>query len=157
MLVSVLPSAQIRELYRLIGSNSLTMLWNGRLLLDSNTFESYSMHSKDSIVALSSEPSSYDTRRWLAVTKEWELLNDRISCIVNPSVSREAGRLRDLQLMRLDTRPRSVRKFMSLTAQAASAFSGKSSSGETMCVSDPPSTPNTDPLPYQFAPLAKEE
>jgi hypothetical protein len=112
--------------------------WNGRLLLDSKTFECYDMLSKDSIVARSAEPSSDDTRRWLALTKEWEVLNERISCFANPSVSREVGRLRDLQLMRLDTRPRSVRKFMSLTAQAASAFSGKnskSSSGETMCVS----------------------
>jgi hypothetical protein len=103
------------------------------------------------IVALPSLPTSDAAHRWIGLTEDCDSFAEKVSCIMNPRLFHEAARLRDVQLVRLENRPRSFRKFLTLNCPGTKSFVRKCHPGQTVCASGPPAAPSSDPLPCQFA------
>ena len=143
--VSVLPASTIADLKRLTPYESATFLYNGQLLLENLSFEFYGIKPRDVLVIIQSNQPS-DSSRWLSLTRDTDSFTDRISSIINQKTSREAARLRDFQLVRMERKPRTFRKL---------CFAKMSRIGETtQCHNtttsisfETPDMPSTDPLP----------
>jgi hypothetical protein len=147
--VSVVATAQIQELRRLPHSDSVTFVCNGVHLLDNQTFGFYDLRPKDIIVALPCTPDNRDVPKWIALTHDSDAFGERIACIINQDISREAGRLRDFQLTKMERRPRTFRK---LVANAGRKSPPPGRILETTVIAPQPDSPSRDPLPVGWAP-----
>jgi hypothetical protein len=143
-----MATARVQELRQLTYPDSATFVCNGVHLLDKETFAFYGLRSRDIIVALPCTPDNRDVPKWIALTHDSDAFSDRIACIINQDVSREAGRLRDFQLTRMERRPRTFRK---LVANSGRSSPPLRSTRETTVIADPPDSPSSDPLPVGWA------
>jgi hypothetical protein len=79
------------------------------------TFAASGFRNGDSIVALPVHtPGSICGRsQWINLTRDSESFNESLRWMLDPATAGESARLRDLQLMRLERRPRSMRRLCS--------------------------------------------
>jgi hypothetical protein len=142
--VNVVATAQIQELRRLASTDSVTYMSNGTILDENHTFEFYGLRPSDTIVALPGASQSGDLIKWITFTRDSDAFSNRITGIVRRDISREAGRIRDMQLARMERRPRTFRKLLaSAEKEAASSIKSK-----TPTIIGPPAVaPGDQPLP----------
>jgi hypothetical protein len=142
--ISARLSGQIRALQSLWQSSPKCFIFNGIELREELTFESYGIRDGDSIVALPLEhrDSVYTASQWLNFTRDAETFNESLQWMLDPATSAEAGRLRDLQLMRLE---RSPAAFMRFYAPADEECPVRSDSATVLGL--PPKSPSVDALP----------
>ena len=122
---NVLRSASIRDLRVLLPDQSVEFILHGTKLTDSSTFAFCGIKNNDILFVIKNSPNSVLDQKWINMTRESDVLNDRFSCILNPKTTSEAIRLRDMQLSRLERKPRAYRKLCA----AALNIDGKSSFG----------------------------
>jgi hypothetical protein len=115
------------------------------------TFEFYGVRDGDSIVALpiENEDSVYGTNHWLTLTRDSESFNEALRWMLEPATAGEAARLRDLQLMRLERKPRS---FMKIFSRAGMDEREPTRSDSSTVLGLPPKSPSVDALPIEWPP-----
>ncbi|OHS93969.1 hypothetical protein TRFO_11441 [Tritrichomonas foetus] len=150
-----------------------TFIYNGQILDKQKTFENYNISDGSKIVMLTDEiyknNKSY-ADRWLHITRDGDIFNERIEMTTNVECKKEIARLSDLKFGKLELKPkRLLRAFSQPIAQnygnSSSCFVHSSienvsnsndqnrfsihHSNSTSLVLDFPlnCSPSTDPLP----------
>jgi hypothetical protein len=143
--VHVQRDSPVSELHGLFPSEALSFIANGVSLCDQNTFDFYSIRDRDVVVALPAGSDVALVRKWSLVTDDSDTFAEKIGYLINHETSREVGRLRDFQMMRVERRPRSFRKLVSAYQNSHGRVA--SSPQASFTVPSAPVTPNVDPLP----------
>ena len=111
--ININLKSKISELRFFVPSqSSITFLFNGQILLENFSFEFYGIKPLD-IVVIVQQSQQDDSTKWISLTKDNDSFTDRISSIINQKTSREAARLRDFQLIRMERKPKTFRKLCS--------------------------------------------
>jgi hypothetical protein len=141
-LISARRSGQVGSLQCLWPSAPKRFIFNGLELREGQTFGSYGIRDGDLIIAV---PQGDDgVHRWMALTRDHESINEALRWVLDPKTAGEAARLRDLQLWRLEQRPR-------LFAKLCLPFNGDGAEGgravDTTVLADAPAQPCCEKLP----------
>ncbi|OHT11804.1 hypothetical protein TRFO_18585 [Tritrichomonas foetus] len=150
--VSVSPRATIGDLRKStkIQLTSVNFVANGQILNENLTFWYYQIHAGDIIVAAPNTTDKSDISKWLSHTREAESFTDRISSIIDPRTSREAARLRDFQMSRMERKPRCFRKLSTSIKNQNQCVTA--SPGLNLVIPDRNlEEPSCDPLPVFWA------
>jgi hypothetical protein len=140
-LISARRSSQIRSLHCLWPSSPKRYIFNGFELLEEKTFESYDIRNGDLIIAFPRE--SPGIFQWIALTRDHELFNESLKWVLDPETADEAARLRDLQLWKLEHRPRN---FVRLYAP----FEEKPHATQVTVIGKPPTEPCCERMPVKW-------
>ncbi|KAH0789377.1 hypothetical protein GPJ56_006711 [Histomonas meleagridis] len=143
--VSIYPTSAIANLKRLAPYDSVAFLYNGQYLIETFSFEFYGIKPRDVLVIVQSNQSG-DFSKWLNLTRDTDTFSDRISSIINQKTSREAARIRDFQLIRMERKPRAFRKLCS-AKMSRIGESAKSQQSTTNISYERPTMPSTEALP----------
>jgi hypothetical protein len=109
--VNARKSDSCRILAALFPDHPMLFIFQGQLLSMSDTFGSYRISFNDSVIGLPDrDKDSADARIWLRATRDSILFDEMLQSISNPYQISEAGRLRDLALIRTEVRPRQFRR-----------------------------------------------
>jgi hypothetical protein len=108
--VNVRPGARIQELHRLIPGDAVTFVSNGVVLVEKQTFSFYGIRERDIIVSVPCQPTDREMAKWIDLTRDCEAFSERIASIIDQGTSREAGRIRDFQITRMERKPRTFRR-----------------------------------------------
>jgi hypothetical protein len=114
-------------------------VFGGQLLNATQSFEFYHIGNRDSLVAVRSEASP---ARWLKVTEQSDDFTESMQCAVNPKARTEFLRLQDLRRMRMEARPKTIRRLK----QTLNSGGLDGIRSETV-VPDRPTDVSRDPLP----------
>jgi hypothetical protein len=144
--IHIEPQWPVSELHRFFPAESLSFISNGIQLSDTFTFDFYRLHDKDVIVALPRGAPSADLQRWCVATDDSEAFTDQVGFLVGTGTSREVARLRDYQMIRVEKRPRTFRRFASACRNAGQTRTS-SAAPCSLTVVDRPEEPSADPLP----------
>jgi hypothetical protein len=137
--VVVHPSDPISILCDNVRLSNCDFVFGGQLLSAAHSFEFYHMCNRDSLVAVRSESSLV---RWLKVTEQSDDFTALMQCAVNPKARIEFLKLQDLRRMRMESRPRTMRRLK----QTLSSRGLEGIRTETV-VPDRPTDVSRDPLP----------
>ena len=143
---SVSKFASIKELKGLLPDKSVSFVYDGNLLIDSHTFSFYGIKNGDILIVIKSTDNNFLNQKWIAYSKENDTFNERINSIINPQTTNEVVRLRDLQMSRIERKPKTFRKL----CQTATNFETKFNNNRLLEVNisnTPPINPSTSPLP----------
>lgn len=117
---TVLKSATTKDLESFMPEKNVSFLYNGTVLNSKLTFRFYGIRPRDIIVCVNKKEIN---RQWLSLTNK-ELVNERISSIIDPGVSLEIAKIRDFQLSRFERKPKLFRKMCMQIEEATSSQSG---------------------------------
>lgn len=109
-----------------IGNDQFSLIFQGQLLLDSVSLESYHIKEKDTIVAIPITSKETEIDKWLTITKDVETFHEKIHFMSNEKTTREAGRIRDLIMTKIERKPRSFRKLCQSVQSAQRPIESKS-------------------------------
>lgn len=126
----------------------VSFIWNGIALMDTETFGSYGIQEKDIIVSIPADTN--DSSKWLTLTRDSESFSDRIASVMDQSTAKEASRLRDFQITRMERKPRTYRRLITNYERAMTESPVTSRSTEKFVTKMPQFTlaaPSVDPLP----------
>ena len=114
-LISAKLTGQIKSLQRLWPNSQRKFIFNGSELTPEMTFDYYGIKSGDSIIALpvDRQDNYTTTSRWITLTRDNENFSESIKSMIHPRTAREASRLKDLHLMKIERKPK---LFMKLCA-----------------------------------------
>ncbi|OHT00732.1 hypothetical protein TRFO_32455 [Tritrichomonas foetus] len=169
--LSVAPSAYVNELRRIITINNIDFVFNGTILSGNQTFRSAGLKSGDSIVVIfhksNSDKTYEELQKWLQITQDSESFNEKMQLILNEDNAREAARLRDVFLSKIERKPRSFRR-LCLAVAENNKNKEREVQGNNFSLSidyEKPEMPSCDPLPIFFTsedgqgiyPVAKDE
>jgi hypothetical protein len=142
--VKVSKSDLVSVLRSHLGMPSIDFIFNGQLLSSERTFDFYRVGNNESLVAV--DPGRQKSHaRWLKITEEQDDFSNSIQCAVDPKCRGEYLRLRDLRRMRIESRPRAIRR----TAGVADRDGFSAMPGETV-VRGPTAEIPCEPLPMLF-------
>lgn len=148
--VSINLRAKVGELRLFVPAHpSITFMFNGQILLENFSFEFYGVKPYD-IVVVVHQAQRDDPARWLSLTRDNESFADRISSIINQKTAREAARLRDFQLLRMERKPKTFRRLCSAKMLRMAKGSGSIFRARRVATNidyAPPDSPCTDELP----------
>ena len=145
--VTVSPKATIDDLRRStrIPKMSVDFIANGQILIEGRPFSYFRLSTGDVIVAISKKSENAEISKWMSMTRDSESFSERISSIIDPNTAREAARLRDFQMLRMERKPNCYRR---LTSSLKTQLLCDSFAYQTVVVDhNINSQPNTDPLP----------
>jgi hypothetical protein len=137
--VAVYASDPISILSAYVRLSKCDFVFGGQLLNSAESFDFYHIGNRDSLVAVRSEASP---ARWLKVTEQSDDFTASMQCAVNPKARSEFLRLQDLRRMRMEARPRTMRRLK----QALNSARLEGIRCETV-VPDRPADVSRDPLP----------
>lgn len=115
---NVLPTATAKDLRMLIPESNVSFIHNGRCLLNSIPFSMYNIKERDIIIVCKNERQIVK-EKWYSITKDNETFKNRVGSVIDPKTAREAARLKDFQMLRLEKR---TKVFMKLCAQYTNKF-----------------------------------
>jgi hypothetical protein len=121
-------------------------IYRGQLLDENQTFAFYGMKSKDSMVALPANRSEVMTERWATITRDSETFYDMIQSLMEAPSRSETLRIQDLRAMRLESRPRQYRRFLTSFAPSIDLAVAPMKSEATV-IPKPPEDVSTEALP----------
>jgi hypothetical protein len=147
--IHVDPRSLVSELHHFFPAERLSFIAHGIHLGDAFTLDSYSIHDKDVIIALPIESPPSDVHKWCTATDDTEVFADQVGFLVGQGTSREVARLRDFQMIRLEKRPRSFRRFISAYRPGRQPCTPTSPICQ-LTVGDRSVGPNADPLPVMW-------
>lgn len=111
--VNVLETATSNDIKRFIKNSNVELLYNGMQLNRQHTFKFYGMKNEDVLVVI---PKQTDLKAipysWETISQDEEVFRERISSVIDPKISEEAGRIRDLQLFKIENKPSVFRKLL---------------------------------------------
>ena len=156
---NVLVTATIKDIKPLIPEKDVDFIHNGMYLSADYDFQFYGVKERDVIVVIPSNRNLSAGDKWANLTKDIELFREKVSSVIDPRTSREAAKLRDFQMLRLERKPRYFRKLCSSYAnnpynmRTSHSSSRYGLSLKQMVVVEPAaaSAPSTEPLPTFWA------
>lgn len=108
------PSMRVGDLKRYLPSPDCELLFSGVMLSDGSSLNSYDIREDDFLISI---PKASDNQilnqqslTWARVTHDNDAFTERMKCILNPNVSSELARIKDLRMMRLSERPGMINK-----------------------------------------------
>jgi hypothetical protein len=140
---------------RLLGQvNSLNSFWNtpqrfifkGVELNPTMTFLACRLQDGDALIVLSAADAQNvtPTNHWMSLSRDHEGFNDSVRWMLDSTTAAEAGRLRDLHLMRLESRsPRFITIYMSYM----NMMNNPCCDSVTTASYESPTAPSTEALP----------
>lgn len=145
-LISAKLAGQIRSLQRLWPNSPKKFIFNGSILAPEMTFDFYGIRNGDTIIALSKEShENYTTTgRWITLTRDNENFSESIKSMIHPRTAREASRLKDLHLMKLERKPK---LFMKLCEPFIEKDTESKVEQSTLFLPDQATEPSTSALP----------
>lgn len=145
---NVTLGATLRDLRCLLPEKNVSFILKGRVLSDSCTFKAYGIHNNDVLIVSYPNQAHIASMKYSSPLHESDSISERINNIVNPHTTTEVVRLRDLQMARLERRPKTFRK-MCFTIQNSESKTNFSSEANLKSVipTIPLEKPSTEPLP----------
>lgn len=145
-LISAKLTGQIKSLQMLWPSSPKKFVFNGSILNSDMTFDFYGIKNGDTIIALSNDlQENYAmTSRWITLTRDSENLSDSIKSMIHPRTAREASRLKDLHLMKIERKPK---LFIKLCAPFLEEETESKVDQSTLFLPDQATEPSTSALP----------
>jgi hypothetical protein len=143
--LAVNPSDRISVLDSVLGIPQLDLIFNGQLVNPAASFETYNIQQNDCLVAV--QPCSDRgalARRWIKLTDESDEFATSVQCIINPTCRHELFRLRDIRRMRLEARPRTLKRLSAALDRSSRSLEVVPT--ETV-VPKPPTAVSCEPLP----------
>ncbi|OHT00503.1 hypothetical protein TRFO_32777 [Tritrichomonas foetus] len=144
--LNVSPNSQICELCNIVPYKNISFIFNGQLLCDKKTFKYYKIRKDDSVVILRDHQAKSEVQKWIGITQDLELFNDRMQMMLKSGNAREAARVRDIALTKIERKPRFFRKL-------CSSYKPKIVETESTAINIdffPLEEPACDPLPTFF-------
>ena len=114
--ISVSLSTRVGDLRKLMRLGPCELVCQGQVLADSQTLRFYNMKERDTIVVISGVPSEHEIERWLVVTSDTEAFHDRMQFMVNEKTAREAARMHDVLMTKIERKPRTFRRVCAAVA-----------------------------------------
>jgi hypothetical protein len=109
--VMVSASTRIARLFECFADKDIELVYQGQILDAQNTVDTYGMKPNDCVIAIAIGVRSLSARQtWINITRDSNDFAARVSACLSGSARREVVRLRDLELMRRESRPRRVVK-----------------------------------------------
>jgi hypothetical protein len=102
--------AHIGDLREVVPDLKVKFVFNGIILNEVMKFRLYGMKDNDLIIVVDDYDSMNYKRRFEAFSKYSETFTENVFNIINPHTSRETARIRDIQLSKLDRKPKSFRR-----------------------------------------------
>ena len=143
--VNVLETATSYDIQKFIKNHDVELLYNGMQLTKKHDFKYYGLKKEDVIIVvpkstnLKTIPSS-----WENISQDEDIFRERISSVINPKISEEAGRIRDLQLFKVENKPNVFRKLLALYNQEPAQRPVKTTKS---IIPEKAEVPSTQPLP----------
>ncbi|EAY06505.1 hypothetical protein TVAG_257440 [Trichomonas vaginalis G3] len=148
---NVLSTATVNDILQLIPDRIVKFVHNGIELTDSFSLSMYGVKEGDVIFVLpeTKNGASY-TEKWASLTKDRDLFHDRVCSLIDPETAMEAARIRDLQMLRMERKPKVFRKISSVYKSDAPT---KQKSKAPVNAVEPPklNKPSAAPLPTFWA------
>ena len=107
---NVLSSATTKDIKQLIPNKDVAFLHNGIYLSDTHSFNFYGVKERDVIVVIPNTQSRPISDKWANLMCDKDLFRERVSSVIDPKTSREAAKLRDFQMLRMERKPKVYRK-----------------------------------------------
>lgn len=144
--VSVKTNGKISDLQVLFPDSKKKFINNGIELVESKTFGFYHLQNGDYIIAISNEKDVlFQSNIWLNLTKDNDNFDEYMKLMVNPALSNEAARLKDLHYVKMERRPRTFRKMC--TSFMMTEKANESASENLQSYDIKPDQPSTEALP----------
>jgi hypothetical protein len=99
----VSPSTTISDLKHCLPSPEFELIFGGSMLAERMSLSFYSVSDGDCILAICKDVNCLD--RWTHATEDREAFANRMRTMLDPRLSPELARLRDLRVTRLSARP----------------------------------------------------
>ena len=111
-IVWAIPSGQVQTLNLLYPNEMRTFIYQGLILNSERSFESYHIHNKETIIALSPKiANNYNTlQKWIDFSQEGEDFHRKIQSIINPTSLLEVAKINDLHMIKLFQKPKFYQK-----------------------------------------------
>lgn len=104
--VNVLETATSHDVKKFIKDHHVELLYNGELLHRSHNFKFYGLKQEDVLVIVPKTQDINTIPQTLEnIGKDEDNFRERISSVIDPNISEEAGRIRDIQLYKLENKP----------------------------------------------------
>ena len=78
-------------------------------MVDSMPFSYYDVKDRD-ILFVCPKSNSAVNEKWATLAKDTDLFREKVGSIIYPSLSKEAARLKDFQMLRMEKKPRTYRR-----------------------------------------------
>lgn len=145
--VNVLETATSHDVKKFIKDTQIELLYNGEILHRTHDFKFYGLKHEDVLVIV---PKNKDLRtisqNLQNIGKDEDIFRENISSVIDPQISDEANRIRDIQLSKLESKPSFFRKLLSSYQEDSTPAPHKSH--QTYVVArNRFSKPNSTPLP----------
>ncbi|OHS93204.1 hypothetical protein TRFO_12037 [Tritrichomonas foetus] len=148
--IEVIANAKISNLRNIVDDPEVYFYFNGCFLHESKPFNFYNMNEKDTIIVVPHADSIMPIGKFL------ELISDKgcqeaLEQKYTPLFCKEVSKLRDLEMVRLEIKPRLFRK---VTAKIVKSGVIPQNIHQTFAkdtvINEPADMPNTEPLPVFF-------
>jgi hypothetical protein len=100
--MKVILSIKIGNLKKYLPDPTCELIFNGMMLRESELLAFYSVSDGDFLVALSKGSDS--ANMWMHMTEDKEAFSEMMRSMIDPKVSREFARLKDLRLLKFSER-----------------------------------------------------
>ena len=143
--VNVLETATSNDIKKFIKNKDVELLYNGLKLTRQYNFKFYGLRNEDVLVVV---PKNTDIKAipssWENISQDEDVFRERISSVINPRISEEAGRIRDLQLFKIENKPNVFRKLLAFYQQEPAP---KPEKPTKTFVPNQADKPSSEPLP----------
>jgi hypothetical protein len=144
--IHVFPTTEVQWLLSIFPKGPATFIFNGMTMIASKTLEYYGVGDSDLIVMLPASRKVHDVAKLVSVTRDIDEAKDRMRFLLNGERLEETARLHDVQIMRMEARPKMYRKLL-CDVDATNYDSGPQRFSRTVISARPPAHPSEDPLP----------
>jgi hypothetical protein len=142
--ISIVPSERVASLHAHFPRQRPEFIFRGQLLNPHETLSFYNIRDNDSLVLISqAAPSAFSKEKWMSATRESDEFDVSVRTAMNRDCRTELLRLRDLQLLRMECRPRTFRKVSNSVKQMHRCLHD---GHKTVLPGEP--TMRCDPLPF---------
>ena len=113
--VNVLLSANCYDINKFINNFDVKMVFNGTVLQKRHSFRFYGLKNEDILLVVpKDEIGTMKSVCENIILEDDEAFKEKISHALNPKMSDETGRIRDLQLAKIENKPGIYRRLVSL-------------------------------------------
>jgi len=147
--LSVNLAACVGGLRRVMGLDSCQFVLHGQLLSDALTFRFYNVKENDAIVVVPEQARGHEVDKWVLLTSDVDAFREKIQFIANENTAREAAKIRDEFMTKMERKPRSFRRLCNAAASAGRPFVYKPIALNAEY--DRPAAPATQALPVCWA------
>ena len=107
---NVMPSARIGDLKKLLPDLKVNFVLNGVILNEEMSFGFYYVKANDVMIVVNKCDYANKKNKFATYSNENESFTESVFNIINPKTSKESVRIRDIQLAKLDRKPKVFRK-----------------------------------------------